>query len=146
MSALQKHHWPGNIRELENLIKRYVILGNEEVISSDLVAHQQEFPILDINFDGPDRAEDDYPPGHPGTGAQGHPESSAGPPLESQAGGPRSEHQLSRAAVQDSRCRSASQPLFPPPGRSASRPGRRRRLKSNVWGGHSSSAAFDFAS
>src|SRR6478609_5228172 len=31
MSALQKHHWPGNIRELENLIKRYVILGTEEV-------------------------------------------------------------------------------------------------------------------
>src|SRR5437868_14838168 len=38
MSALQKYHWPGNIRELENLIKRYVILGNEDVISSDLVS------------------------------------------------------------------------------------------------------------
>ena len=33
MGVLQKYHWPGNIRELENLIKRYVILGNEEVIS-----------------------------------------------------------------------------------------------------------------
>src|SRR6202521_3486558 len=43
MSALQKHHWPGNIRELENLIKRYVILGNEEVISNDLVSRQQEY-------------------------------------------------------------------------------------------------------
>src|SRR6202795_1146300 len=53
MSALQKHHWPGNIRELENLIKRYVILGNEEVISSDLVSHQQEHAIPDINYDGP---------------------------------------------------------------------------------------------
>ena len=53
MSALQKYHWPGNIRELENLIKRYVILGSEEVISSDLVAHQQEFSNPDINFDGP---------------------------------------------------------------------------------------------
>src|SRR5580765_715486 len=53
MGVLQKHHWPGNIRELENLIKRYVILGNEEVISSDLVAHQQEFPTLDLNFEGP---------------------------------------------------------------------------------------------
>ena len=36
MEVLQKYHWPGNIRELENLIKRYVILGNEEVISADL--------------------------------------------------------------------------------------------------------------
>src|ERR1700675_1688309 len=53
MTALQKYHWPGNIRELENLIKRYVILGNEEVISSDLVSHQQEYSIPDINYDGP---------------------------------------------------------------------------------------------
>src|SRR6202047_2527268 len=53
MASLQKYHWPGNIRELENLIKRYVILGNEEVISSDLVAHQQEYSIPDINYDGP---------------------------------------------------------------------------------------------
>jgi two-component system response regulator AtoC len=36
MTTLRKYHWPGNIRELENLIKRYVILGNEEVISADL--------------------------------------------------------------------------------------------------------------
>src|SRR5437764_3494867 len=53
MAALQKHHWPGNIRELENLIKRYVILGNEEVISSDLVVREQEFFNPDINLDGP---------------------------------------------------------------------------------------------
>src|SRR5271167_4497130 len=31
MAVLQKYHWPGNIRELEHLIKRYVILGHEEV-------------------------------------------------------------------------------------------------------------------
>src|ERR1700689_2688146 len=36
LTQLRKYHWPGNIRELENLIKRYVILGNEEVIASDL--------------------------------------------------------------------------------------------------------------
>lgn len=53
MSALHKYHWPGNIRELENLIKRYVILGNEEVISSDLVTREQEYFNPDINLDGP---------------------------------------------------------------------------------------------
>jgi two-component system, NtrC family, response regulator AtoC len=36
MSMLQAHNWPGNIRELENLTKRYVILGSEEVITSEL--------------------------------------------------------------------------------------------------------------
>jgi two-component system, NtrC family, response regulator AtoC len=53
LSALQKYHWPGNIRELENLIKRYVILGNEEVISSDLVTREPEYFNPEINVDGP---------------------------------------------------------------------------------------------
>jgi len=39
----RKYHWPGNIRELENLIKRYVILGHEEVITNDLVAREPDF-------------------------------------------------------------------------------------------------------
>jgi two-component system response regulator AtoC len=41
MQLLQRYDWPGNIRELENLIKRYVILGSEEVLTSDLVSHGQ---------------------------------------------------------------------------------------------------------
>jgi two-component system response regulator AtoC len=53
MAVLQKYHWPGNIRELENLIKRYVILGNEEVIATDLVAREPEYMTPDIDFDGP---------------------------------------------------------------------------------------------
>ena len=54
IGALQKYHWPGNIRELENLIKRYVILGSEDVISNDLLArNDQEFYNPDINLDGP---------------------------------------------------------------------------------------------
>ena len=54
ISTLQKYHWPGNIRELENLMKRYVILGSEDVISNDLMArNEQEFFNPEINLDGP---------------------------------------------------------------------------------------------
>ncbi len=53
MGVLQKYHWPGNIRELENLVKRYVILGSEEAISSDLATHDQEYFNPDIAIDGP---------------------------------------------------------------------------------------------
>lgn len=53
VGVLQKYHWPGNIRELENLIKRYVILGQEEVITSDLVARPPEYLDPEINLDGP---------------------------------------------------------------------------------------------
>src|ERR1700684_1296599 len=53
MNALKKYHWPGNIRELENLIKRYVILGTEDAISGDLQQRQVDFFSADIAVDGP---------------------------------------------------------------------------------------------
>jgi two-component system response regulator AtoC len=37
MHLLEKHAWPGNIRELENLVERYVILGSEEAVSVELL-------------------------------------------------------------------------------------------------------------
>jgi transcriptional regulator with PAS, ATPase and Fis domain len=36
MKVLASQAWPGNLRELENTIKRYLILGNEQTIIEDL--------------------------------------------------------------------------------------------------------------
>ena len=53
MEQLQKYHWPGNIRELENLLKRYVILGSEDVITTDLQPRDGDLLTPEINLDGP---------------------------------------------------------------------------------------------
>ena len=40
MQALTSHSWPGNLRELENTIKRYLILADEQAIIDELVPRQ----------------------------------------------------------------------------------------------------------
>ena len=53
MRLLQAYHWPGNIRQLENLIKRYVILGTESCIANDLSEPVPSSFELDIPEQGP---------------------------------------------------------------------------------------------
>jgi DNA-binding NtrC family response regulator len=43
LSRMMEYHWPGNIRELENLVKRYVIVGNEAQIIRELASHKPVF-------------------------------------------------------------------------------------------------------
>jgi len=42
MRGLLQHHWPGNIRELENVIQRFVLLRDEEGIIGDLCSFCQK--------------------------------------------------------------------------------------------------------
>ncbi len=37
MQALTSHTWPGNLRELENTIKRYLVLADEQAIINELI-------------------------------------------------------------------------------------------------------------
>ncbi len=37
LDALASHNWPGNLRELENVINRYLVLGEERAIIEELV-------------------------------------------------------------------------------------------------------------
>jgi two-component system response regulator AtoC len=36
LEACQKHNWPGNLRELNNFLKRYLILGDENLAAAEL--------------------------------------------------------------------------------------------------------------
>jgi DNA-binding NtrC family response regulator len=40
LARMMDYTWPGNIRELENLVKRYVIVGNEAQIIRELSTHK----------------------------------------------------------------------------------------------------------
>ena len=47
---MQRYNWPGNIRQLENMIRSYVLIGNEEALTADLVpaAPVGLFPEIDL--------------------------------------------------------------------------------------------------
>lgn len=36
MKVYSQYHWPGNVRELENMIQRFVVLGDEKPIIEEL--------------------------------------------------------------------------------------------------------------
>jgi transcriptional regulator with PAS, ATPase and Fis domain len=40
VNRMMEYAWPGNIRELENMVKRYVIVGNEAQIIRELATHK----------------------------------------------------------------------------------------------------------
>lgn len=44
LDAASRYDWPGNIRELENLVKRYMIIRDEKQILNDMSASKQELP------------------------------------------------------------------------------------------------------
>ncbi len=47
IGRMMEYTWPGNIRELENLVKRYVIVGNEAQIIRELSTHKPIVSSMD---------------------------------------------------------------------------------------------------
>jgi DNA-binding NtrC family response regulator len=44
MKAFLRHYWQGNVRELENMIQRFVVLGNEKAIIEELALAPERDP------------------------------------------------------------------------------------------------------
>jgi two-component system, NtrC family, response regulator AtoC len=57
VNRILEYAWPGNIRELENLVKRYVIVGNEAQIIRELSTHK---PIVSSLSVQPAAGDGDY--------------------------------------------------------------------------------------
>jgi len=53
LRLFEKHTWPGNIRELENLMERYVILGSEETIAEELANWERTQVAPERSTNGP---------------------------------------------------------------------------------------------
>jgi two-component system response regulator AtoC len=53
MQQFLRFDWPGNIRQLQNLMKRYIILGSEESVTSALVMRNPSALNPDIPQEGP---------------------------------------------------------------------------------------------
>lgn len=52
LEIMQRYHWPGNIRELENVIKRYVILGSEDAIQVEFAEGNTPHSFADVPIQG----------------------------------------------------------------------------------------------
>jgi two-component system response regulator AtoC len=53
LAKMQRYSWPGNVRQLENLIKRYVVMGTDDVILSELLQTNDRDAFPELTFDGP---------------------------------------------------------------------------------------------
>ena len=52
-SMMQRYAWPGNIRQLENMIRGYVLIGNEEALAADLTPATPTSIIPEIDLANP---------------------------------------------------------------------------------------------
>ena len=50
IEKLKSYHWPGNIRELENVIERQVILARGDIVRFDGLAINSESQIDEVKF------------------------------------------------------------------------------------------------
>ena len=60
LAMLERHHWPGNIRELENVVERAIVLGSGEMLGPDALPEsvRRERPIRGLEVELPEDGMD----------------------------------------------------------------------------------------
>ncbi len=53
MRMMQKFNWSGNIRQLENMIRSYILIGNEEALAAELIPAVAEDLSSDLDLANP---------------------------------------------------------------------------------------------
>jgi two-component system response regulator AtoC len=53
LRLMQKFRWPGNIRQLENMIRSYVLIGSEEAVADQLVPGPVSKMLPEIDLANP---------------------------------------------------------------------------------------------
>jgi two-component system, NtrC family, response regulator AtoC len=53
IGLMQRFLWPGNIRQLENLIRSYTVIGSEDVLAAELVAPPGRDQIIEVDLAKP---------------------------------------------------------------------------------------------
>ena len=53
VGMMQRYNWPGNIRQLENVIRSYVLIDNEETLAAELVPTAQAGIVPEIDLANP---------------------------------------------------------------------------------------------
>ncbi len=55
IELMQRYEWPGNIRQLENIIRSYVLIGNEDLLAEELLPqqHNSNSIMADIDLSEP---------------------------------------------------------------------------------------------
>lgn len=53
LRLMQRYDWPGNIRQLENMVRSYILIGSEETLAADLVPSAPSSLTTKIDLSNP---------------------------------------------------------------------------------------------
>jgi two-component system response regulator AtoC len=97
-TMMQRYTWPGNIRQLENMIRSYVLIGTEESLAAELLSAVPVGIVPEIDLANPISLKEVTRAATRGL-ERDHPEGAAGEWVESPQDGQVAQYKLSIASL-----------------------------------------------